>query len=229
MHPQQRDMQKDIFHNSKKLLTRFLNKMSEKILVPVLGESITEATVAKWWKNKGDNVQADAAIVELATDKVSLEAPSPISGTLSAINAQNGDVVEVGSMLGLINEGEKKVEEKKVEVKDEVKKTTLPKKNNVVNLDVDKKKDSLKIFNDIDEKKNLKEQPLVLTTEIKEKKYEKQKETNQNLSPAVRKIVLENKIDIEEVEGSGKDGRILKGDLISMMGAIPQSSERKIK
>ena len=58
-------------------------------------------------------------------------------------------------MLGLINEGEKKVEEKKVEVKDEVKKTTLPKKNNVVNLDVEKKKDSLKIFNDIDEKKNL--------------------------------------------------------------------------
>jgi len=203
--------------------------MSEKILVPVLGESITEATVAKWLKNKGDNVQADEAIVELETDKVSLEVPSPISGTLSAINAQNGDVVEVGSMLGLINEGEKKVEEKKVEVKDEVKKTTLPKKNNVVNLDVDKKKDSLKIFNDIDEKKNLKEQPLVLTTEIKEKKYEKQKETNQNLSPAVRKIVLENKIDIEEVEGSGKDGRILKGDLISMMGAIPQSSERKIK
>ena len=145
--------------------------MSEKILVPVLGESITEATVAKWLKNKGDNVQADEAIVELETDKVSLEVPSPISGTLSAINAQNGDVVEVGSMLGLINEGEKKVEEKKVEVKDEVKKTTLPKKNNVVNLDVDKKKDSLKIFNDIDEKKNLKEQPLVLTTEIKEKKY----------------------------------------------------------
>ena len=73
--------------------------MSEKILVPVLGESITEATVAKWLKNKGDNVQADEAIVELETDKVSLEVPSPISGTLSAINAQNGDVVEVGSML----------------------------------------------------------------------------------------------------------------------------------
>ena len=63
-------MQKDTFHNSKKLLIRFLNKMSEKILVPVLGESITEATVAKWLKKEGDTVEADEAIVELETDKV---------------------------------------------------------------------------------------------------------------------------------------------------------------
>ena len=75
-------MQKDTFHNNKKLLIKYLNKMSEKILVPVLGESITEATVAKWLKNKGDSVQADEAIVELETDKVNLEVPSPINGTL---------------------------------------------------------------------------------------------------------------------------------------------------
>ena len=64
--------------------------MSEKIVVPVLGESITEATVAKWLKNAGDTVEADEPIVELETDKVNLEVPSPISGVLTEINSQDG-------------------------------------------------------------------------------------------------------------------------------------------
>ena len=66
--------------------------MSEKILVPSLGESITEATVAKWLKNEGDNVQADEPIVELETDKVNLEVPSPINGVLSEINSKDGSI-----------------------------------------------------------------------------------------------------------------------------------------
>ena len=73
--------------------------MSEKIVVPVLGESITEATVAKWLKNAGDTVEADEPIVELETDKVNLEVPSPSDGILSEINAQNGSTVEVGAVL----------------------------------------------------------------------------------------------------------------------------------
>ena len=68
--------------------------MSEKILVPVLGESITEATVAKWLKNVGDTVEADEAVVELETDKVNLEVPSPISGTVGDIKFKDGDVVK---------------------------------------------------------------------------------------------------------------------------------------
>ena len=71
--------------------------MSEKIVVPVLGESITEATVAKWLKNAGDAVEADEPIVELETDKVNLEVPSPISGVLTEINSKDGSVVEVGA------------------------------------------------------------------------------------------------------------------------------------
>ena len=67
--------------------------MTEKILVPILGESITEATVAKWLKNKGDNVLADEPIIELETDKVNLEVPSPINGILAEINVKDGDVV----------------------------------------------------------------------------------------------------------------------------------------
>ncbi len=77
--------------------------MTEKILVPVLGESITEATISRWLKSKGDNINADEAIVELETDKVNLEVPSPINGTLTAINFKDGDSVEVGAVLGEIN------------------------------------------------------------------------------------------------------------------------------
>ena len=78
--------------------------MIEKIVVPVLGESITEATVAKWLKNPGDSVEADEPIVELETDKVNLEVPSPIAGVLSEINSKDGSVVEVGALLGAVSD-----------------------------------------------------------------------------------------------------------------------------
>ena len=87
--------------------------MSEKILVPVLGESITEATVAKWLKNEGDTVEADEAIVELETDKVNLEVPSPIDGVLSEINSKDGETVEVGALLGTISQNGAQLAEKK--------------------------------------------------------------------------------------------------------------------
>ena len=79
--------------------------MSEEIVVPALGESITEATVAKWLKNQGDTVGADEPIVELETDKVNLEVPSPVDGILGEIKAQDGEIVKVGSVLGLISQG----------------------------------------------------------------------------------------------------------------------------
>jgi len=93
--------------------------MSENILVPMLGESITEATVSKWLKNEGDTVETDEPIVELETDKVNLEVPSPVSGILTKINSKDGSVVEVGALLGAVTENgssEKKTEEiKKIE------------------------------------------------------------------------------------------------------------------
>ena len=205
--------------------------MSEKILVPVLGESITEATVSKWLKNKGDKVEVDEPVVELETDKVNLEVPSPVSGVLSEINSKNGAIVEVGALLGTVleNPSEKsKINEiKKVESKS-------LKENNIVNLEVSSKQP--KVFNDNnneDEKPlvltNEDEAPFVLKDEVKEEKILDIKSEEQTLSPSVRKIVAENEIDIGSVKGTGKDGRILKGDLISLMGAQPQPSERKIK
>ena len=91
--------------------------MSEKIVVPVLGESITEATVAKWLKNTGDAVEADEPIVELETDKVNLEVPSPVKGILTEINSKDGSVVEVGALLGLVSESGSASSVKKEEVK----------------------------------------------------------------------------------------------------------------
>ena len=88
--------------------------MSEKILVPMLGESITEATVSKWLKKKGDHVKADEAIIELETDKVNLEVPSPVSGIIGEINVKDGDVVEVGSILGSVNENNDISSEEKI-------------------------------------------------------------------------------------------------------------------
>ena len=191
--------------------------MSENILVPVLGESITEATVAKWLKKEGDSVEADEAIVELETDKVNLEVPSPIDGILSAIQSKDGETVEVGALLGTISQNGTQSTKTNIITKFEPKKE----KNNVVNLEV--KKEIPKIFAEPEE------EPLVLTNEVIQEKTTSSNKNNEILSPAVRKIVVENKIDSEKVKGSGKEGRILKGDLISMMGENPQPSERKIK
>ena len=77
--------------------------MSENIIVPALGESITEATVSKWIKNQGDQVREDEPIVELETDKVNVEVPSPAEGVISKINFKTGDTVEVGALLGTIS------------------------------------------------------------------------------------------------------------------------------
>ena len=197
--------------------------MSEKIVVPVLGESITEATVSKWLKSEGESVEADEPIVELETDKVNLEVPSPISGVLTEINSKDGTVVEVGALLGSVSENGSGAVKKEIIKKIE---PTVA-ENNVVNLEVPKKEP--KIFDEGSEEKNSVEEPLILTNEVKEDINLETKEDNQTLSPAVRKIVVENKIDIQSVKGSGKDGRILKGDLISLMGAQPQPSERKIQ
>ena len=191
--------------------------MSEKILVPVLGESITEATVTKWLKKKGDNVVADEAVVELETDKVNLEVPAPSSGFISEINSKDGETVEVGTVLGMISEGSALKKEKEAEPIEE-----NVEKNNVINLEIEKKKEAKKT----QEPLLLDEEPLVLNDEVEETKPIKQ---NKTLSPAVRKMVVENKINLDEVKGTGKDGRILKGDLISLMGTNPQPNERKIQ
>ncbi len=197
--------------------------MSEKILVPVLGESITEATVVKWLKSKGEMVEVDEAIVELETDKVNLEVPAPVNGVLSEINAQNGQVVEVGGILGSVTSGKYDTskedvpkQKQKIEKSAEINKSEPELfENNVVKL----KKSSILKQNG--------EQPLVLNKEVIAESKIVKNESKQTLSPAVRKIVEEKNIDIKDIAGSGKEGRIIKGDLINLMGSTPKPSERK--
>ena len=199
--------------------------MSEKILVPILGESISEATIVKWLKKKGESVEIDEPIVELETDKVNLEVPAPADGILSEINANDGQVVEVGTVLGLITNGKvetakKEVlnEEQKVENKPKISKDS-PKlfDNNVVKLE---KSSALR---------QDKEQPLVLSNEVAKETIKNKNESKRTLSPAVRKIVEEKNIDIKSISGSGKEGRILKGDLVNLMNLIPKPSDRKLQ
>ena len=213
--------------------------MSNQILVPSLGESITEATVSKWLKQVGEKVDSDEPLVELETDKVNVEVPSPLSGTLSSIKVKEGDTVEVGALLGLVNE--KKSDSAKIvktESEDKDQQSYIPpkiaKKKNIVK---ETTKESKKISSKKQEALTLVDESgngaLILDTlvdedanGVKEEKYIPPK-TRKNLSPAVRKIIEENKIDISTLEGTGKDGRIAKGDLLNLMGNIPQPSKRR--
>ena len=214
--------------------------MSENIVVPTLGESITEATVSKWIKNQGDQVKEDEPIVELETDKVNVEVPSPAEGVISKINFKAGDTVEVGASLGTISsKGDKVISSENVvsitRSKEQKKKQDAIKEEKDISIFDEKESNDNKkeieqplILNQQVEKEI--EQPLVLDQNVSENKnFFQDKNLSNELSPAVRKIVDEKKIDLNRVQGTGKGGRILKGDLINLMDQLPQPSERKIK
>ncbi len=168
--------------------------MADKITVPTLGESLTEATVAKWLKKVGDSIQEDEEIVSLETDKVSIDVTAPKSGILSEIIANDGATVEVGAHLGSIDTSSspsKKKEEK--QDKQETKVVEIKKEEN-----------------------------------ISEKKINNQNKKKE-LSPSVKRIINEKNINVESVDGTGKDGRILKGDLVGLMGFSPAPNTKKIE
>jgi len=187
--------------------------MSDRILVPVLGESVTEATVAKWLINEGDKVNEDEAIVELETDKVNIEVPAPSNGILEKISVKEGQTVNVGALLGTISQLKNFT---KSAPKEEKKYSPPPKKIEVVE---DTEISEVKLF----EKE---ERPLILTEAYEDKKVIQNSNVN-IISPAARKIANESKINLSEVKGSGKNGVILKEDLLNLMGSTPKPSERK--
>ena len=215
--------------------------MSEKIKVPTLGESVTEATVSKWLKSQGDKVIADEPIVELETDKVNVEVPAPSNGVLGSIAVKVGETVNVGSLLGIINDNSAQTESIPKEIKDyKPPKKKIQKEPKLFDEDksipIGKTTTSTKIKSPILrlEKESIhdNEEPLILDQVHTEKKIKKniqeiKKETT--LSPAARKIAQEAKIDLTKVEGTGKNGVILKEDVMSLMGTKPSPSERKIK
>ena len=205
--------------------------MSEKITVPTLGESVTEATVSKWLKSQGDKVAADEPLVELETDKVNVEVPSPTSGVLGSIVVKEGETVNVGSLLGTINDSStsKSINVKEVNnytppnKEDEVIEPTVFEEEKISEL---KKLKSQKINIDEPKQKPKEEEPLILEEVYNEKNF---KEEGVQVSPSARKMADEGKVDLSRVKGSGKNGVILKEDIMSLMGSKPAPADRKIK
>ena len=177
--------------------------MSTEIKVPSLGESVVEATVAKWYKNQGDHVAIDEPLVELETDKVTLEVPSPCGGQLKIISAKEGETVEVGALLGQITEGEvdNKLGEKAIEGENKIPESKPQEIQQSKTQDNNSETDKV----DVDNKK--------VVTNI------------EKLSPAVRKIVDEQKIDLSNIEPKRSDGRITKGDLINNVNTSETQTE----
>ena len=201
--------------------------MSERILVPVLGESVTEATVAKWLKNEGDKVNADEAIVELETDKVNVEVPAPSNGIVEKISVKEGETVNVGALLGTITQS--KVSE--TNSAPEEKKYSPPSKK--LEIVEEKRPDAIKEkkieikSSEKKEKQEFKEEPFILTEAHNELKVTKN--LNSDLaSPAARKLAKDSNFNLSTVTGSGKNGIVLKEDLLKLMGAKPKTSERKV-
>tara|TARA_B100001248_G_scaffold27604_1_gene18121 strand:- start:11566 stop:12885 length:1320 start_codon:yes stop_codon:yes gene_type:complete len=206
--------------------------MSEKITVPTLGESVTEATVSKWLKSQGDKVMADEPIVELETDKVNVEVPAPSNGVLGSIAVKEGETVNVGSLLGTISSNLSQNINQKT---DEIKNYNPPKKDPAeksAEKIINKQTIEESVFKLEPENIVENEEPLILNEVHKEKIAEKKIVTQTNkakISPAARKMATEAKVDIDKIKGTGKNGVILKEDIMSLMGFKPSPSERKIK
>ncbi len=154
-----------------------------EIRVPTLGESVTEATIGKWFKQPGDPVAVDEPLVELETDKVTIEVPAPAAGTLAEIAANDGETVAVGALLGQIKEG-----------------AGAPAKPAAAKPAPATEKPAAKPAPA--------PPPKVVASDAP-------------LAPSVRKIAAETGMDPAKVDGSGKDGRVTKGD---MMAAIERAA-----
>ena len=212
--------------------------MAEKITVPTLGESVTEATVSKWLKNQGEKVVADEPIVELETDKVNVEVPAPSNGVLSNIAVKEGETVNVGSLLGTINGGtsaQPSVKELKKysppsNQKKEIKKEVKPILEEIKKTPPIKKPAPVKKTEVTQAARE--EEPLILDQvheEVSVSKNISQKSQETRVAPSARKMAVESNIDLSKIQGTGKNGTILKEDIMSLMGSKPSPSERKIK
>ncbi len=155
--------------------------MASEIRVPTLGESVTEATVGQWFKQAGEAVNVDEPVVELETDKVTIEVPAPAGGVLSEIAVNEGETVEVGALLGNISAGDGAAVAPAKEEKKEAKAEAAPPKVMAEAAPAEKPGEDFP------------------------------------LSPAVQKLVTENKLDPASIAGTGKDGRLTKEDVLKVI------------
>ena len=170
--------------------------MAIEIKVPTLGESVADATVARWIKSTGDAVKADEPVVELETDKVTLEVPAPAAGTLGEIMAAEGAVVEVGASLAMLNEGAAPAA--KAEAPETAAKETAAKETPA-------KQEQAKVPAASTAAPAPAAQPATAP------------KSDMPLSPAVRRLVAENNINPAMIAGTGVDGRLTKADILAHM------------
>ena len=149
-----------------------------EIRVPTLGESVTEATIGRWFKKAGDPVAVDEPLVELETDKVAIEVPAPSAGTLGDIVAKDGETVAVGALLGQINDGAAGAAAKPAAAPPKAAVPSPP--------------------------------PTAAPAPAA-----KAPPADAPLAPSVRKLSAESGIGASTVPGSGKDGRVTKGDMLA--------------
>ncbi|MFZ3034979.1 MAG: 2-oxoglutarate dehydrogenase complex dihydrolipoyllysine-residue succinyltransferase [Parvibaculum sp.] len=168
--------------------------MATEVKVPALGESVTEATVAQWFKKVGDAVSVDEPLVELETDKVTVEVPAPASGVLSEILIEPGTTVEIGAILASIGEGSGKVAAKPAAKKEEPRKEE-PKKAEAALA------------------------PTPAAAPAPKPAPAPAAKAAEAQAPAVRRIAEENNLDVSKVEGSGPGGRVTKGDALAAAAA----------
>jgi len=190
--------------------------MSTEVKVPTLPESVSDATVAKWHKKAGDSVKRDENLVDLETDKVVLEVPAPADGVLESIEAEEGETVNADDVLGKIAEGESG-EDSESEDEDEKEKEDKEKGDQEGEEEKEEKEEK-----DDDEAEKKKEKESSEKAEKKEsgdgKTSHEAPEGADKLAPAVRKLVTEHGIDPNEIDGTGRDGRITKGDVLRHIG-----------
>jgi 2-oxoglutarate dehydrogenase E2 component (dihydrolipoamide succinyltransferase) len=168
--------------------------MATEVKVPALGESVTEATVAQWFKQPGDAVTVDEPLVELETDKVTVEVPAPASGVLSEVLVKSGETVTIGAILASIGDGAGKASAKPAAKKEEPKKAEAPKVAAAAPA-----------------------APAPTPAPVSAPAAAKPapaKVADTSLAPAVRRVVEENNLDAARIEGTGKDGRVTKGDAL---------------
>ncbi len=191
--------------------------MATEIRVPALGESVVEATVGQWFKQAGDAVAADEPLVELETDKVTVEVPAPASGVLSEIIVNAGDTVEVGALLGAIADGDGKAAPAKQQAKPKAK--------------AESKQDAKPKTRTGDEPAELEPQPEPELKALKREPHIREEVGSDAMppSPAARKLLAERKLDESDVKGSGRRGQVLKGDVIAQAAETLLTRERKPK
>ena len=167
--------------------------MTIEVKVPVLPESVEDATIATWHKKAGDTIRRDENLVDLETDKVVLEVPAPVEGTVTELKAEEGDTVHSDDLIAVIEEGEvSETEPETAAAEEEEKEKAAPKA----------------------------EAPPVAAPAA---------DSSPKLSPAARRVAEEENVDPRSVEGSGRGGRVTKGDVLSFLKGSGSRQEERVK